>query len=169
MTNVLMHESRRLVLPLETMVDALLEFDHVNKRWPAGATLEGARVDQSSGIVLLVKQSGQDASTERSYSLAIIAAAIINYCAKVRVPIPRKASKSVAITASGITMTLEGTLFLQRQHSALPDGYAANTQSAQEPSSATPEPAPEPAAAMQPEVVADAVAKDGQEAGQDTQ
>ena len=143
MTNVLMHESRRLALPLETVVDALVEFDHVHKRWPEHAILEGARVDPS-GIVISLKHSGKDASIERLYSLAIIAAAIINYCAKMRVPIPRNASKSVAITATGVAMTLEGTLFLQRQHSELPPGYAANTQSAQTSSSPAPDPAPRP-------------------------
>ena len=29
MTNLLMHDSRRLVLPLDTTVDALIEFDQV--------------------------------------------------------------------------------------------------------------------------------------------
>ncbi len=137
MTNVLMHESRRLVLPLETMVDALVEFDHVHKRWPERATLETATLDPSRGIVLSLKQSGRDASIEKTYSLAIIAAAIINYCAKMHVPIPRNASKSVVITSSGVVMTLEGTLFLQRQHNGLPEGFAANPQ-------ALPGPATEP-------------------------
>ena len=121
-----MRESRRLELPLETVVDALVEFDHVHKRWPDHATLTGARLEESSGAVLSLKQPGRDAPIERTYSLAIIAAAIINYCAKMHVPIPRNASKSVAITSSGVAMTLEGTLFLQRQHNGLPEGYVAS-------------------------------------------
>lgn len=150
MTNVLMHESRRLVLPLETMVDALVEFDHVHKRWPERATLEGATLDPSRGIVLSLKQSGRDATIEKTYSLAIIAAAIINYCAKMHVPIPRNASKSVAITSSGVAMTLEGTLFLQRQHNGLPEGYAAKPGPQALPGPATESPP------KQPEVAPDA-------------
>ncbi len=169
MTNVLMHESRRLVLPLETMVDALVEFDHVHKRWPERATLEGASLDPSRGIVLSLKQPGRDAPIEKTYSLAIIAAAIINYCAKMHVPIPRNASKSVAITSSGVAMTLEGTLFLQRQHNGLPEGYAANppgprplpgsaSESAEQPPRIAPDApgAPEMSAGAQPEAAVSA-------------
>ncbi len=165
MTNVLMHESRRLVLPLETMVDALVEFDHVHRRWPQHATLEGARLDESNGIVLSLKRSGQDASIERTYSLAIIAAAIIHYCAKMRVPIPRNASKSVAITPSGVTMTLEGTLFLQQQHLALPEGYAASPEGPRPPS----EPASQSAPAAPSVADSDAVASlpDAQQGGRE--
>lgn len=129
MTNVLVHDSRRLVLPLDTMVDVLIEFDHAHKHWPARATLESAQL-LSSGIVISLRQSGQDAPIERTYSLAIIAAAIIHYCGKMRVPIPKGASKSVQVSPEGVTMMLEGTLFLQRQHPELPARMPAGPQAA---------------------------------------
>ncbi len=88
MTNLLMHDSRRLVLPLDTTVDALIEFDRAHRRWPERVTLHGARLGPS-GVVISVRQSGQEAPIERTYSLAIVAAAIIHYCAKMRVPVPK--------------------------------------------------------------------------------
>ena len=164
MTNVLMHDSRRLVLPLETLVDVLIEFDHAHRRWPANATPEAARLDESSGVVISVKRPGQDVPIDRTYSLAIVAAAIIHYCAKMRVPIPRNAAKSVTITPGGVAMILEGTLFLQRQHQELPAGYAAIPQAARTESS--PEPS-EAAPVAQPNVDSGALAAaaHGQEAG----
>lgn len=157
MTDVLMHDSRRLVLPLETMVDALVEFDCAHKRWPERATLQGARLIPT-GIVVSVSQSGQDAPIERTYSLAIIAAAVIHYCAKMRVPVPKNASKSVSITQDGIAMVLEGTLFLQRQHDELPNRGGASAQARQTPQSAVAAeeqaeqaPAPEPSPADPPD------------------
>ena len=164
MTNVLMHDSRRLVLPLETMVDVLIDFDHAHKRWPANATLEAARVDESNGVVLSVKQAGQDVPIDRTYSLAIVAAAIIHYCAKMRVPIPRNAAKSVTVTPGGVAMILEGTLFLQRQHQELPAGFAATPQAARTGSS--PQPA-DAAPGVQPDVDAGApaAAANGPETG----
>jgi hypothetical protein len=131
MTNLLMHDSRRLVLPLDTTVDALIEFDRAHRRWPERVTLHGARLGPS-GVVISVRQSGQEAPIERTYSLAIVAAAIIHYCAKMRVPVPKNASKSVSVAQDGITMVLEGTLFLQRQHDALPEEMAARRQPTEE-------------------------------------
>lgn len=152
MTNVLMHDSRRLVLPLDTMVDVLIEFDRAHKRWPERATPENARL-VPSGVVVSVRQSGQDAATERSYSLSIIAAAIIHYCAKMRVPVPKNASKSVTVTSDGITMILEGTLLLQRQHHELPAGSVSRPQ-ATEPLAENPTPAASDSSpAQQPDVV----------------
>lgn len=146
MTEVLMHESRRLELPLETMVDVLVEFESMRNRWPERAKLEGARVEPTGSIVLSVRQSGHDQPVDRAYSLPIIAAAIIHYCAKMHVPIPRKASKSVAITPSGVAMILEGTLFLQRQHAEPRAGFmtkATDTSALSDPPTPSTEPAPE--------------------------
>lgn len=147
MTDVLMHDSRRLVLPLETMVDALIEFDCAHKRWPDRVTLQSARL-VPSGVVVSVGQPGRDTPTERTYSLAIIAAAVIHYCAKMHVPVPRNASKSVTITQDGVAMVLEGTLFLKRQHDELPNRVAARPQAGTDPQSEAPavEPVTEPAA-----------------------
>jgi hypothetical protein len=174
MSDLLMHDSRRLVLPLDTTVDALIEFDRAHKRWPERVTLDSARLGPS-GVVVSVRQSGQGAPIERIYSLAIVAAAIIHYCAKMRVPVPKNASKSVSVSQDGITMVLEGTLFLQRQHDALPDRMIAGRQitensqaderaggqaeEASSPASSDPSPAAEPG------VAALDAAAEGQETG----
>ena len=173
MTNLLMHDSRRLVLPLDTTVDALIEFDRAHKRWPERVTLDSARLGPS-GVVVSVRQAGQEGAIERTYSLAIVAAAIIHYCAKMRVPVPKNASKSVSVTQDGITMVLEGTLFLQRQHDALPERMGADQQvkessQADERAAEQAEEAPSPASsgpssAAQPDVAAFDAATEGQEA-----
>lgn len=129
MTNVLLHDSRSLVLPPDTIVDALIEFDRAHKRWPEHARPESARLDPGE-VGISVRQAGQDAPTERTYSLATIAAAIIHYCAKMRVPVPKSASKSVNVTPDGVTMVLSGTLILQKQNDGLPDRGATSSPAA---------------------------------------
>ena len=121
MTNTLIHESRRFLLPLDTVVDALIELDVKHGRWPAGAQLvEALPVDgddeSSRGVVMAIRVPGKAEAVQRTYLLPIIAAAIVNYCLAMRVPMPRSATKTIQIVPEGIALQLENTLMLQRRH-----------------------------------------------------
>jgi hypothetical protein len=137
MANTLIHESRRLLLPLDTVVDALIELDVKHGRWPAGAqlaevsTIDGA--DESArGVVMSIRVPGKTEVAQRTYLLPIIAAAIVNYCLAMRVPMPRSSTKAIQIVPEGIALQLENTLTLQRRHAEPPSIRVVTAQSAPE-------------------------------------
>jgi hypothetical protein len=121
--NTLIHESRRLQFPLDTLVDALIELEDKQGHWPPRTTVVGASIDNSegngAGVVLSVHRPEGGAVTERRYSLSMIAAAIVNYCLTLRVPIPRNSTKSIQLLTDGVALVLENTVMLQSRHEEL--------------------------------------------------
>ncbi len=129
MANTLIHETRRLQFPLDTLVDALIELEDKQGHWASRATVVGASIDNpeegEACVVLSVHRPETDKVSERRYSLPVVAAAIVNYCVTMRVPIPRNSTKSIQVLADGIALVLENTVLLQSRHeelSTLPAG-----------------------------------------------
>jgi hypothetical protein len=125
MANTLIHESRRLLLPFDTVVDALIELEIKHGRWPANAALVEVTVhdgedDRARSVVLSVRPPNQQPVVDRTYTLPLIAAAIVNYCLTMRVPMPRSSSKTIQFLPEGIALLLENTLMLQRRHLEAP-------------------------------------------------
>lgn len=119
--NTLIHETRRLLFPLESVVDALIELEDKQGHWPAGAnvvraSIDGAQESDAAGVVLSIRQEGRDEIVERRYATAMIAAAIVNYCVTMRVPIPRNSTKSIQVLPEGIALVLASTVILQSRH-----------------------------------------------------
>jgi hypothetical protein len=127
MSTVLIHESRRLVFPLDTVVDAVIELEREHQRWPAQAKLARVKLSRSSGLTLTLAASSKLPEEERRYPLATLAAAVIHYCARMHVPMPRNATKSVKIVGEGFELALDTKLFLQRQHAEPPPDASFNT------------------------------------------
>jgi hypothetical protein len=125
---VLIYETRRLVLPLETVVDAVLELDRERGGKLALASITDARIEEGEnpGLILEVLQPDALAADARRYPLAAIAAAAIHYCWKTRVPLPRNWSKTIEIVPEGFALALQGTVEIQRRHG----GFATSAQSA---------------------------------------
>ena len=149
MANTLIHENRRLQFPLDTLVDALIELEDKQGHWPSKATVVGASIDSSAedeaAVVLSIHRPEGGAVIERRYSLSLVAAAIVNYCVTMRVPIPRNSSKSIQVTADSVVLVLENTVMLQSRHeelSTLPAGSVPppTSPSAVEASPAAPAP-----------------------------
>jgi hypothetical protein len=124
---VLIYETRRLVLPLETVVDAVLELDRERGGRLAMASIADARIEEgeSPGLILEVLQPDAISPDARRYPLAAIAAAVIHYCWKTRVPLPRNWSKSIEIVPEGFALALHGTVEIQRRHG----GFATSVPS----------------------------------------
>jgi len=127
--NTLIHENRRLQFPLDTLVDALIELENKQGHWPAKATVVGASIDNSgdgnAGVILSIHRPEGGEVMERRYSLPMLAAAIVNYCLTVRVPIPRNSTKSIQVLADSVALVLENTVMVQSRHeelSTLPAG-----------------------------------------------
>ncbi len=163
--NTLIYETRRLQFPLDTLVDALIELEVKQGHWPTKATAVGAAIDNLGGgnafVVLSIHRPQGDEISERRYSSPMIAAAIVNYCVTMRVPIPRNSSKSIQVLADGVALVLENTVILQSRHaerSTLPAGSvtppvsriegeapaAEAHDSGTEPQALPPEPTPTP-------------------------
>jgi hypothetical protein len=121
--NNLIHESRRLQFPLDTLVDALIELENKQGQWPPKATVVGASIDNSgtneAGVVLSVHRAEGGEVIERRYSLSKLAAAMVNYCLTMRVPIPRNSTKSIQFLDDGVALLLENTVILQTRHETL--------------------------------------------------
>jgi hypothetical protein len=135
--NTLIHENRRLQFPLDTLVDALIELEKKQGHWPSRATVVGASTDNSgddnAGVILSVDRADGGAVVERRYSLPMIAAAIVNYCLTVRVPIPRNSTKSIQVLADSVALVLENTVMVQTRHedlSTIPAGSVLTVPSA---------------------------------------
>ena len=128
MAKVPVHEFRRIVFPLETAVDAILELDREQGGQLALGTLEGAHVatEPEPGLVIRVIRRGYTEPEERRYGLTAIAAAFISYCAKARIPLPRQGTRRMALIEQGFAFTIEGTFEVVRRHGALPAERAAD-------------------------------------------
>ncbi|MHB8813352.1 MAG: hypothetical protein ACYDAE_08790 [Steroidobacteraceae bacterium] len=149
MANTLIHETRRLQFPLDTLVDAIIELEDKQGHWPSKATVVGASIvnsgDEDAGVVLSIHRPEGGEIIERRYSLSMIAAAIVNYCLTVRVPMPRNSTKTIQVLADGIVLMLENTVMLQSRHeelSTLPAGsmQPPPSRTASEASAPVPEP-----------------------------
>jgi hypothetical protein len=136
--NTLIYESRRLQFPLDTLVDALIELEDKTGHWPSKATVVGAAIDSDEGeaaVVLSIHRAEGGEVVERRYSLAMLAAAIVNYCVTMRVPMPRNSTKSIQVLADGVALVLENTVILQTRHEELSTLPAGSVQTVQPPPS----------------------------------
>ncbi len=145
MANTLIHENRRLQFPLDTLVDALIELENKQGHWPPKATVVGASIDNSgddnAGVILSVHRPEGGEVSERRYSLAMIAAAIVNYCLTMRVPIPRNSTKSIQVLEDSVALVLENTVMVQSRHeelSTLPAGSVLTVPAAGATANVTP-------------------------------
>lgn len=122
MPKVQVQELRRLLLPVETTVDAVLELDREHGGLLARSALLEVQVDTGAepGLVIVFQRPGTEERVRRRFSLAAIAAAIINYCWKSRIPLPRTGTKRIDIVPEGFAMTIEATVELLRRHGPLP-------------------------------------------------
>ena len=98
----------------------------------------GGPEESSRSVVLSIRVPRQEALAKRTYPLPLIAAAIVNYCLTMRVPMPRSSTKTIQVLPDGIALVLENTLMLPRRHQEAPP---VKMVSADAPESA-PQPAP---------------------------
>lgn len=107
-------ESRQLVLPLQTVLDAVVHFDR-----RAQGTLSRGEVVQAefvrgtsldSGLDVAVLSPDDRVIEWRHFSLVELGAAIINFCRSKRIPLPYAGTKSLSITEHGAAFTIETTV-----------------------------------------------------------
>ena len=107
-------ESRQLVLPPQTVLDAVVHFDRrshgtlsrgevVQAEFVRGSSLD-------SGLDVAVLTPDDRVIEWRHFSITELAAAIINFCRSKRIPLPYAGTKSLSITDQGAAFTIETTL-----------------------------------------------------------
>ncbi|HEV2700598.1 MAG TPA: hypothetical protein VGV09_03145 [Steroidobacteraceae bacterium] len=124
MAKVRVQELRKLTLPIETVVDAVLELDRSHGGSLAIGKLMEARIETGAapGLTLVVIQGsgGAAAAVQKHYTLPAVAAAAIHYCFRARIPLPRQATKSIEIVGETFQLTIQTTTEVLRLHGELP-------------------------------------------------
>jgi hypothetical protein len=138
MAKLPIHETRRLVLPLETAVDAVLELDREYGGTLAHGTIVKAYVesDAAPGLMLEVRTAADLGVERRRFTLPAIAAAFINYCWKARIPIPRSGTKRIEVVPEGFAITIECHTEVVRRHGEVPKAAKKRAASAAVPEAA---------------------------------
>jgi hypothetical protein len=112
-------ESRRLVLPLDTVLEALLHFDGKSHGpLSRGDVLQAEMVRdavQGDGIDVAVRGGANHVVDWHHFNFASIAAAIISYCRSKRIPLPYSGVKSLELSRDGITFHIENTVSILRK------------------------------------------------------
>lgn len=156
MAKVPVHEVRKLLVPIDTAVDAVLDLDSEQGGSLAFGTIVEAQIEiePQPGLSLAVQRRGTESVERRKFEPAILAAAFIRYCWKCRIPLPRHGTKRVEAGPDGFVFTIEGTVEVVRRHGGLPQrSVPAQPAGAHSPTRAEP-PQPQPSgAASIPEAV----------------
>lgn len=124
MAKVRVQELRKLTLPIETVVDAVLELDRSHGGTLAIGKLMEARIETGAapGLTLVVIQGSGSAAAavQKHYTLPAVAAAVIHYCFRARIPLPRQATKSIEIVGEAFQLTIQTNTEVLRLHGELP-------------------------------------------------
>jgi hypothetical protein len=123
MAKVRIQEVRKLLLPVETVVDAILELDRSHGGALATAKLMEVRIESGAdpGLSLVLLGPGAAAtSLEKHFTLPAIAAAAIHYCFRARIPLPRQGTKSIEVTPEGYQLTIQTVTEVLRLHGEIP-------------------------------------------------
>jgi|SRR5688500_19038518 len=118
MTTLSIYETRRLVLPIETVVEAVMQFDRDSGGTLFRGTILDATIETepSSRLVLAVRRRSTDAIEHRTFTLPAIAAAIINHCRQARIPLPRNGKKLLEVVPEGLAFCIQTTINMPRWH-----------------------------------------------------
>ena len=112
-------ESRKLVLPVDTVLEALLHFDGKSHGpLSRGEVLQAELVrdaENGDGLDVAVRSSPTHIVDWHHFNFATIAAAIISYCRSKRIPLPYSGVKSLEVTREGIAFHIENTVSIARR------------------------------------------------------
>lgn len=125
MSGVTIKETRRLVLPLQTVLDAVVHFDRRNH----GSLLQGEALQaefvrgkaRDEGLNVAVRSTNDDSIEWRHLNTDDLSRAIISYCRSRRIPLPFAAEKTLSITEQGAALAIENTMDLSRLNSVNAD------------------------------------------------
>jgi len=112
-------ESRKLVLPVDTVLEALLHFDSKSHGpLSRGEVLQAELVRDAAngdGFDVAVRSTAAHIVDWHHFNFSTIAAAIISYCRAKRIPLPYAGVKSLELTRDGVTFHIENTVSIARK------------------------------------------------------
>ncbi len=106
-------ETRQLVLPLQTVLDAVVQFDRRSHgSLSRGEVLEAqfAPEGNENGMDVAVLMPDDEVIEWRHFNADELAAAIISFCRAKRIPLPYAGAKSLSITKQGAEFSIENTV-----------------------------------------------------------
>ena len=120
MSGVTIKETRHLVLPLQTVLDAVVHFDRRNH----GSLLQGEALQaefvrgtaRDQGLNVAVRSTNDDSIEWRHLNTDELSRAIISYCRSRRIPLPFAAEKTLSITDQGAALAIENTVDLAKRN-----------------------------------------------------
>lgn len=116
MSGVTIRETRHLVLPLQTVLDAVVYFDRRHQGTLLGGDpMEAEFVGKSArGEGLQVAVRNDHTIEWRHVGIDDLSRAIIFYCRSRRIPLPLAAAKRLTITDRGAALAIENTVNLTK-------------------------------------------------------
>lgn len=117
MSAATIRETRQIMLPLQTVLDAVLQFDaHREGTLSRGAVVQAEFVTdvKDLGMHVAVLNPEDQAIEWRTFSLEELATAIIAFCRSKRIPLPFAGAKSLAITKEGASFQIENEVQVGR-------------------------------------------------------
>lgn len=119
MSAVTISETRNLVLPLDTVLEALVHFDRIG----SGVLMHGevlqARLMSGSkrgdGIDVALRNAETRVIEWHRFDFPNITAAIISFCRAKHIPLPFSGVKSLTLTKEGITFRIENRVSLAKR------------------------------------------------------
>jgi hypothetical protein len=125
MSAVTISETRNLVLPLETVLEALVHFDRKGDGvLMHGEVLQAQIVTGSKrgdGIDVALRNFENRIVEWHRFDFSKITAAIISFCRARRIPLPYAGVKSLSLSKEGITFRIENRVNLTRHSDAQQD------------------------------------------------
>jgi hypothetical protein len=116
MSGVTIKETRHLVLPLQTVLDAVVHYDRRNH-----GELLGGEPMEAEFVRGMAREEGLNVAVRndntiewRHLSTDELSRAIISYCRSRRIPLPLAAEKRLTITEQGAALAIENTVNLTR-------------------------------------------------------
>ncbi len=100
-------EVRLLTFPKETLTDVIITVDKAMGGWLAHGVIHGVVLHGSGNgpmITVRAARGGGTAVDEMHFRPEQVAAALIRYCQLVKIPLPRKAQKSLEVHGDTLVM-----------------------------------------------------------------
>ncbi len=101
-------ETRRVIFTKNELIDAIYDYNQIaRKKLPSGMIVSCVPVSEARVAVRLeIFDQNSDATEVVELSPEVIAAALLRYCIRNRIPIPKNASKSIQVLGEDIALAI---------------------------------------------------------------
>jgi len=108
MGRLTLQDSRRLKFTVPALLDAVLTFDREHNGWLWRASAHSLLIEAGGGGAVTIEacKAGTAAPETVNRSPAWVAAALLQYCFKRRIPVPRNGTKTIEVLADGMGVAL---------------------------------------------------------------